>query len=955
MRGKKAISWGILALFTASLLSLVFPSSSGLLVEIPDPPVGQYVKGDLINFHLNISTQGDESIPFNCLSVVLGGPVNAIKQFGLNGNNISGPNWISITPLTLTYTEGYGYMHGYDYRYWYGYGYGYDFNFGYGYGTTFSASYSITIDSNYLTAGNYSLYGRVETGNVIHYYYPSNVTYFQVMAGTTPQAPIRINSNADFDAVHGVTGGNGTQGNPWIIENWDINGSGYGYGIYIGNTTDYFVVRNNYLHEASGIGSWPYYSDSGLILYRVQNGSIVNNTASPNNTYGIVFVSSSGNIIANNIASYNSRGIHLATSNSNIVSNNIASYNTRGITLASSRSNIITDNTMVEDGIFILGLSLQHWNTHTIDTSNTVNGKSVYYWKNQTGGIVPGSAGQVILANCTNVVVENQSVSNGSSGIELGFSFNNTLANNYASNNIEGICLYSSDRNTIANNIASKNSVGIFIYSSNSNSIANNTISLNGDGIYLDGSSNTTIVNNTALNNTYFIYFYSSSNNTVVNNTASNNQYGIYLSSSTSNTITNNIASSNNWFGICLDFSSSNTITNNIALSNTYYGIYLYSSSSNNIANNTASNNYDGGIILYTSSNYNTITNNNASLNTYKGVSLDSSSGNNITDNTASNNGQYGIYLVFSDRSTIFNNTASNNEYGIYLVLFSNSNTIFNNTASSNTNYGIYLTALSSNNTIYYNNFINNTNQAYDDRNDNWWNTSYPTGGNYWSDYTGTDTMSGPLQNIPGADGIGDTPFIIDADSQDNYPLMTPWNGSSSPTTPFFKIPVVAGWNLISIPLIPTSTSVPDALTDSDGDTAWDRIQWFDAFATSNIWKQYYSGWNYTLNDLSGADNQKGLWINITAVGDGFLNVSGSISNSTSVPLHAGWNMVGYPTLNNTTTVGDAFWGTGATMVETFDPAAPYRTKFVGPSYVMKPGEGYWVYVPADTIWTVNW
>ena len=57
-------------------------------------------------------------------------------------------------------------------------------------------------------------------------------------------APIRINSNADFNAAHGVTGGNGTKWNPWIIENWNINGTGYGYCFYVEWTTHYFILRN---------------------------------------------------------------------------------------------------------------------------------------------------------------------------------------------------------------------------------------------------------------------------------------------------------------------------------------------------------------------------------------------------------------------------------------------------------------------------------------------------------------------------------------------------------------------------------------------------------------------------------------------------------------------------------------------------------------------------------------
>jgi len=56
----------------------------------------------------------------------------------------------------------------------------------------------------------------------------------------------------------------------------------------------------------------------------------------------------------------------------------------------------------------------------------------------------------------------------------------------------------------------------------------------------------------------------------------------------------------------------------------------------------------------------------------------------------------------------------------------------------------------------------------------NVWNDGYPSGGNYWSDYTGVDEKSGPNQDQPGSDGIGDTPYFIDGYNQDRYPLMYP-------------------------------------------------------------------------------------------------------------------------------------------------------------------------------------
>jgi parallel beta-helix repeat protein len=115
---------------------------------------------------------------------------------------------------------------------------------------------------------------------------------------------------------------------------------------------------------------------------------------------------------------------------------------------------------------------------------------------------------------------------------------------------------------------------------------------------------------------------------------------------------------------------------------------------------------------------------------------------------TIANNGQ-GVLLAFVNDSVITGITVLNNEIGMQLVN-------------------------SSGNVIYHNSFINNTVQAVDDC-VNAWDNGYPSGGNYWSDYRGVDQKSGPNQDQPGNDGIGDTPYIIDANNRDRYPLMVPW------------------------------------------------------------------------------------------------------------------------------------------------------------------------------------
>ena len=133
---------------------------------------------------------------------------------------------------------------------------------------------------------------------------------------------------------------------------------------------------------------------------------------------------------------------------------------------------------------------------------------------------------------------------------------------------------------------------------------------------------------------------------------------------------------------------------------------------------------------------------------------------NNIIQNNicSSNNG--GICLRYSASSNIIqNNILSNNHYS-GIGLCGKNNIIRNNTIYGN-RYGIYNNGVYNN--IYHNNFFNNSINALDPR-FNTWDNGYPSGGNYWDDYDGTDENG---------DGIGDTPYYISGgNNRDNYPLM---------------------------------------------------------------------------------------------------------------------------------------------------------------------------------------
>ncbi|MEM4161086.1 MAG: right-handed parallel beta-helix repeat-containing protein, partial [Thermoplasmata archaeon] len=159
-----------------------------------------------------------------------------------------------------------------------------------------------------------------------------------------PHAPIHINGNSEFTSTNGVTGGSGTENDPYIIEGWDIDGNGGSYCIWIENTTAYFVIKNCHVWNATDARSEPY--GTGIALRNVTNGIIETNEC--NNCRGGIelYKYSSNNTIANNNASDNKYGISLLFwCSSNIIINNGASRNSvNGITLTFSSNNSITNN-----------------------------------------------------------------------------------------------------------------------------------------------------------------------------------------------------------------------------------------------------------------------------------------------------------------------------------------------------------------------------------------------------------------------------------------------------------------------------------------------------------------------------------------------------------------------------------------------------------------------------------
>src|SRR5437773_2598393 len=185
---------------------------------------------------------------------------------------------------------------------------------------------------------------------------------------------------------------------------------------------------------------------------------------------------------------------------------------------------------------------------------------------------------------------------------------------------------------------------------------------------------------------------------------------------------------------------------------------------------NVVTNDRDG-IFSGSGTSYNTIDNNTVTGNEY-GITLDLSTGETILRNEVSGNRQGGITVGFSALPVIRDNHVAGN-------------------ARSGSYGGIYLESTTGAR-VFHNAIVGNTIQAHD-AGTNSSDDGYPSGGNYWSDYTGVDNCSGPNQNTcPSPDGIGDTPYSFPASSRDRYPLM------ASPTTQ--PTPPSVPWNVRAVP-----------------------------------------------------------------------------------------------------------------------------------------------------------
>lgn len=328
------------------------------------------------------------------------------------------------------------------------------------------------------------------------------------------------------------------------------------------------------------------------------------------------------------------------------------------------------------------------------------------------------------------------------------------------------------------------------------NVVASKTVSLVGENratTIIDGSGSGTVVYVTA--NNVNISGFTIRNSGVP--TVWPAESGIILWYSDRSTITNCIITSNGGHGFCFVESRYYTISNSIVSNNNYIGIAVGDTGSSNgvIRNNTVYSNRLAGIEAYWGSD-DTIVEDNTVYGNLMGIVIGWSSQCMIRNNRLHNN-TASVLLDTASHCTVLNNSISHKQGIVLLGLGNYFNSILNNTVNfgecgiglgasarfttisgnviSRNEYGMIIGHnegyRSYGNMIFHNDFIRNKYQAVDNATGipapNLWDDGYPSGGNYWSDYSGKDEDG---------DGIGDVPYRIGgtARSRDCYPLMNP-------------------------------------------------------------------------------------------------------------------------------------------------------------------------------------
>ncbi len=245
--------------------------------------------------------------------------------------------------------------------------------------------------------------------------------------------PIDIGSNSDLATHPNITGA-GTWDQPYMIENYELTGSGADKGINITNTDKPLIIKD------CSIKSF----DDAVWLSEVSNVKVINCSLLNNSGFGInAFLVNNNTYKINNISN-NDDGISImGTSVNNTIQNNTLLNNVDyGIQLENCNNNTVAGNKIL-DSDYGIKLSGAHYNNLT---GNSVSNAEYYglwiYWADHTNlmdNTAYNNSIGVFIDDSEYAILTYNNATNNNYGIYLDKSNNSLLYENYfISNNENG-------------------------------------------------------------------------------------------------------------------------------------------------------------------------------------------------------------------------------------------------------------------------------------------------------------------------------------------------------------------------------------------------------------------------------------------------------------------------------------------------------------------------------------
>ncbi len=501
------------------------------------------------------------------------------------------------------------------------------------------------------------------------------------------------------------------------------------------------------------------------------------------------------------------------------------------------------------------------------------------YLVNVTGARVEGSIVAdtwlgILASNAPGIIVLNNTLSSNTGGIQV-YAPGSTIRGNaldrttYAAISIGGPGSKVVENNISTGSPTNRQSIGIQLYSTSDVVVEANNVSQSGIGVQVLFTDHAGIYGNSLADNGEGIETYSSTNATLKNNTFARD--GVILQGSELDhfrshdiDLTNVVSGKpiryyRDCDGVDIDglptgqllvANCTGLAVTNLTISGTDLGLGLYFVERASVTRNTLTGN-GGGVALFRTGN-STVVGNNLSGNPLGGAGVGSSWNVLLDRNNVSSIPGTGIAVVRSTGISVVRNNLTGDSTGMFVYYSQMTRLVGNLVAGSQTAIDVedspggtivlnevrdsaqgIAIQRSGGTRIYHNDFVNNTLQAWQSfpgtLPQQIWNDTYPSGGNYWSNYTVVDLSSGPNQDLPGADGIGDTPFEFPNNAMDHYPLMRPYTPSNEPPFASFAVSPPTGDTRMTYTMdastswdLEDSTSSLQVRWDFQDDGTWD-------------------------------------------------------------------------------------------------------------------------------------